>query len=72
MRRELPVLDDSRCTGCGACVRLCPARCLEQAGPNPWLPRPFDCLGCGLCVIMCPERALTLGPLDEPAPGGTR
>ena len=35
--RELPVLNESRCTGCGDCVAVCPTRCLAMAGPLPWL-----------------------------------
>ncbi len=57
---ELPLLDPTRCTGCGDCVRACPTDCLEMAGPLPWLPRPLDCIGCGLCVWLCPVEALRL------------
>jgi len=38
----LPVLDESRCTGCGLCPDVCPTVCLEMAGALPWLPRPRD------------------------------
>ena len=67
---ELPVLDETRCTGCSDCVRVCPTECLEMAGPggltgrhpplSPWLPRPLDCISCELCVLVCPEDALRL------------
>jgi ferredoxin len=57
---ELPLLNDSRCTGCGACVAICPTACLEQWGFHPWLPRPLACVRCGLCVAICPVDALTL------------
>jgi formate hydrogenlyase subunit 6/NADH:ubiquinone oxidoreductase subunit I len=58
--RELPVLDEALCTGCGDCVELCPTACLEMAGPLPWLPRPRDCISCELCVLICPVAALHL------------
>lgn len=60
MIRELPVLDERRCTGCAACVAGCPTVCLEMAGPLPWLPRPLDCVSCALCVLLCPDDALVL------------
>jgi NAD-dependent dihydropyrimidine dehydrogenase PreA subunit len=60
----LPVLDETRCTGCGDCVRLCPTSCLEMAGRLPWLARPLDCVSCALCVLICPAEALTI---DAPA-----
>jgi ferredoxin len=59
---ELPLLDETLCTGCGDCVRLCPTDCLEMAGPLPWLPRPGDCVSCSLCVLVCPVTALRLAP----------
>ena len=58
--RDLPVLDETRCTGCGDCVWLCPTDCLEMAGPLPWLPRPADCISCELCVWICPVNAISL------------
>jgi NAD-dependent dihydropyrimidine dehydrogenase PreA subunit len=64
--RELPLLDDTECTGCGDCVVVCPVDCLEMAGRLPWLPRPGDCISCAVCVLVCPVSALRLAPL-EPA-----
>jgi NAD-dependent dihydropyrimidine dehydrogenase PreA subunit len=63
---ELPLLDETRCTGCGDCVAVCPTACLEMAGALPWLPRPGDCIRCALCVLVCPVDALKLG---EPGAG---
>jgi len=58
---ELPLLGETRCTGCGDCVRICPAACLGMAGRLPWLPLPLDCVSCALCCLVCPEDALVLG-----------
>ena len=41
---ELPLLDETRCTGCGDCVAVCPTGCLA-GGNAPWMPRPLDCVG---------------------------
>ena len=63
---EVPVLDETRCTGCGDCVALCPTDCLAMAGPLPWLPRPAHCISCSLCVAVCPVAALKLAsPTSE-------
>ncbi len=56
----LPLLDETRCAGCGDCVTACPAHCLEMAGPCPWMPRPLDCVHSALCVAVCPADALRL------------
>ncbi len=57
---ELPFLDETRCTGCTACVVVCPADCLAMAGPLPWLPRPEDCVCCTLCAVVCPVEAIAM------------
>jgi len=57
---EVPLLDETRCTGCGDCVLVCPTGCLEMAGPQPWMPRPRDCISCTLCELVCPAEALRL------------
>ena len=66
---ELPSLDETRCTGCGDCVRVCPTACLEMGrlagGPLlPWMPRPGDCVSCELCCLVCPAEALRLSRAD--------
>ena len=58
--RELPVVDERLCTGCGRCVLVCPADCLAMDRGLPWLPRPADCISCGACVYLCPPLALAL------------
>jgi NAD-dependent dihydropyrimidine dehydrogenase PreA subunit len=63
---ELPLLDPTRCTGCGECVAACPTRCLEMAGSEPRMPRPWDCKSCGVCVLLCPTHALKF-PSPEPS-----
>jgi NAD-dependent dihydropyrimidine dehydrogenase PreA subunit len=57
---ELPQVDETRCTGCGDCVVVCPVDCLQMAGPLPWLVRPLHCISCSLCVLICPDDALQM------------
>jgi len=63
--RPLPILDERRCTGCGACAAVCPTGCLERLGRTVWLPRPADCVSCGACAAVCPADALHLPPLTS-------
>jgi NAD-dependent dihydropyrimidine dehydrogenase PreA subunit len=59
----LPVLDGTRCDGCGVCVVVCPTGCLEATQSVVWLPRPADCVACGACELVCPVQAITVtGP----------
>ena len=61
---ELPLLDPASCIGCGDCVVVCPAFCLEMTASLPWLARPVDCTSCGLCVEICPVDALRMATLE--------
>ena len=61
---ELPLLDQTRCSGCGDCVAVCPTACLSMRGSAPFLIRPNDCVSCGLCVLVCPTAALSLAEPD--------
>jgi MinD superfamily P-loop ATPase len=58
--RELPVLNESLCPGCGDCMPVCPADCLAMAGAIPWLIRPAACVSCSACVAICPTQAIEL------------
>lgn len=58
--RELPTLDEDRCTRCGDCLFICPTTCLEMMGSVPWLARPGDCISCALCAAVCPTEAIRM------------
>lgn len=60
---DLPVLNVTRCTGCGDCASVCPSACLEMAGATPWLPRPRDCVACIACELACPANAIAMSEL---------
>lgn len=55
-----PKVDLEKCTGCGACVDVCPSEVLEIENDKCKVSRPDDCTDCGSCVDECPEGAITL------------
>ena len=64
--RALPVVDPSRCTGCGWCVAVCGPHVLSLSTPEPGgrkqsvLHDAESCTGCALCAVRCPFDAITM------------
>ena len=56
---SIAVLDDERCTRCGACGRLCPFEAIA-AGRGRISVDPEKCWGCGVCRSACEQSALGL------------
>ncbi len=62
---RLPVVDPTRCTGCGRCVAACAPRVLSLETRPDWrksavLHAAGDCTGCSLCAWRCPFDAITM------------
>ncbi|MCP4764607.1 MAG: 4Fe-4S dicluster domain-containing protein, partial [archaeon] len=55
--------DPEKCTGCGACFKVCiyAARKMVQGKA---VEVQDNCLGCGRCEIICPEKAISMN-FDE-------
>lgn len=57
---EVPVVDESKCTFCGACSDLCQFKAIAVMG-KLILTFPEMCHGCGGCIEVCPEKAISPG-----------
>jgi electron transport complex protein RnfB len=65
----MPYTITEQCTGCGACVRICPEDSIMDASgalctrvkKSDWLKPQFDlkkCLACITCIEACPAGCL--------------
>jgi MinD superfamily P-loop ATPase len=54
---KVPKLDDSRCTGCGACANICQFSAISMINKKPYI-FPEMCHDCGGCFMVCPTGAL--------------
>ena len=70
--KQLALLDEDLCTGCEACVSVCPVDCIDTLPGHDHsqvmqlcsidLPR---CIGCTLCAQVCPWDVITMLPSDQ-------
>jgi len=56
----LPQIDPNLCTGCRACVDICPTHALAQFAQKAVLQFPDACTYCTACQDICPEGAIEL------------
>jgi len=61
-------INDDRCTGCDACVTVCPTDVLELVGNKSRVARMDDCIQCEQCALVCPTTALVMHPRGTVAP----
>lgn len=58
-------LEKEKCSGCGACVQLCPTQCIsmEENGEGFYYPRVNSqkCVSCGKCLKQCPQYNIIPG-----------
>ena len=54
----LPVLDPTKCDGCGLCVTVCRCGALVMTGETVTLVQVDDCGWCCDCELVCETGAL--------------
>ncbi|MDD3647289.1 MAG: ATP-binding protein [Candidatus Dojkabacteria bacterium] len=57
-----PKIDESKCTGCGLCVRSCKSAAMFQAGRKIPTINEDLCSSCGVCWNICPSGAISKKP----------
>jgi Fe-S-cluster-containing hydrogenase component 2 len=57
MKRQTVWVDVARCTGCGACVDVCPVGAMALVNDRARVDEQA-CIGCEACVDACPEGAI--------------
>lgn len=53
-------INDDRCTGCDACVAVCPTNVLDLVANKSRVLRFQDCIQCEACMWACPTEALVM------------
>jgi NADH:ubiquinone oxidoreductase subunit F (NADH-binding)/NAD-dependent dihydropyrimidine dehydrogenase PreA subunit len=51
-------IDRKMCTGCGACVKVCPVSAIEGEKKKPHMVVAEKCIKCGACFEICPVEAV--------------
>ena len=59
---ETLVLDEAACTGCGACVEVCPHAVFRVESGKARVEGREYCMECGACARNCPSGAITVTP----------
>ena len=61
-------INDDRCTGCDACVAVCPTNVLDLVANKSRVLRFEDCIQCEACMFACPTEALVMFPEGSTPP----
>ena len=57
-----PVIDMTKCNGCGICDRHCPLDVIyfDRQTKVPDVKYPEECWHCGSCRLDCPTKAISI------------
>ena len=56
--RDMPVIDEQLCDGCGLCVTVCLCGALVLENGRVKVIKVDECGWCGLCELVCPTGAI--------------
>lgn len=60
VKREIVVIDEEKCDGCGLCIPNCPEGALQIIDGKARLVSDLFCDGLGVCVGHCPQDAIKI------------
>jgi nitroreductase/NAD-dependent dihydropyrimidine dehydrogenase PreA subunit len=64
-RTPVTQIDKELCTGCGACIDICPSKTLSLVDGKAEVTGD-DSMQCGQCAAVCPEGAVRVVGVDDP------
>ena len=54
----VPVVDEQKCIGCGACAKVCPTNAISGKIKEPFEIDQDKCIKCGACMARCKFNAI--------------
>ncbi len=66
MKREIILIDEEKCNGCGNCIDNCAEGAMEIVNGKARLVSDSYCDGLGACLSHCPQDALNIIKRDAP------
>ena len=63
-RTRKPVLDQTKCVRCGACLMYCPVNSVRRIDGQFVINYDY-CKGCGICAHECRKNAIEKVPVEE-------
>ena len=56
--KNVPIINQQKCTLCGKCVDVCPENVLAIEAESLVYAHPSACTMCAACESICPEQAV--------------
>ena len=53
-------LDETKCTGCGMCLTVCPHEVFKMNSKHVMIQNRDACMECGACSLNCPVNAVSV------------